>query len=51
MDKINQNEEIFGFNNYSNSDDDDDYCSNILISFVNEVVKNNANKMKLLKII
>lgn len=26
-------------------------CSNILISFVNEVVKNNANKMKLLKII
>ena len=44
MDKINQNEEIFGFNNYSNSDDDDDYCSNILISFNNEVLKNNARQ-------
>ena len=38
MDKINQNEGIFGFNNYSSSEDDKDDFSNILSSFINEVL-------------
>ena len=43
MEKINENEEIFGFNNDSSSDDDEE-SPNKLSSFVNEVLKNNARQ-------
>ena len=43
MEKINENEEILGFNKDSSSDDDDDN-SNKLTSFVKEVLKNNERQ-------
>ena len=43
MEKINENEEILGFNKDSSSDDDDDN-SHKLSSFVQEVLKNNERQ-------
>ena len=43
IEKINENEEILGFNKDSSSDDDDDN-SNKLTSFVKEVLKNNERQ-------